>query len=75
VRAPTTRSGKKRWRSRGTGRRQKAFLEDHPPGLVKALWQHFDATRGRCGCATPAHERPGCSAGLIEKLLLDEEVL
>ncbi|RPI61696.1 MAG: hypothetical protein EHM50_05240 [Lysobacterales bacterium] len=54
---------------------QKAFLKDHPPGLVKALWQHFDATRDRCGCATPAHERPGCSVGLIEKLLLDEEVL
>jgi hypothetical protein len=54
---------------------QKAFLKAHPPGLVKALWQHFDATRDRCGCATPAHERPGCSVGLIEKLLLDEEVL
>lgn len=54
---------------------QRAFLKDHPPGLVKALWQHFDATRDRCGCATPAHERPGCSVRLIEKLLLDEEVL
>jgi hypothetical protein len=54
---------------------QKAFLKDHPPGLVKALWQHFDATRDRCGCATPKHERTACSVRLIEKLLLDEEVL
>jgi hypothetical protein len=55
--------------------KQKAFLKDHPPGLVKALWLHFDATRDRCGCATPAHERPGCSVRLIEKLLLDQEAL
>jgi hypothetical protein len=54
---------------------QKAFLKDHPPGLVKALWRHFDATRDRCGCATPSHERAACSVRLIEKLLLDEEVL
>lgn len=56
------------------GASQKAFLKDHPPGLVRALWQHFDATRDRCGCATPAHERPGCAVRLIEKLLVDEEV-
>lgn len=54
---------------------QLAFLREHPPGLVKALWQHFDATRDRCGCVTSAHERPACSVRLIEKLLLDEEVL
>jgi hypothetical protein len=51
---------------------QKASPKDHPPGLVQAPWQHFDATPDRCGCATPAHERPGCWVGLIEKLLLDE---
>jgi hypothetical protein len=55
--------------------KQRAFLKDHPPGLVKALWRHFDATRDSCGCTTPAHERPGCSVLLIEKLLLDAEVL
>jgi hypothetical protein len=54
---------------------QKAFLQAHPPGLVKALWSHFEATRGKCGCATPAHERPDCAAGLVERLLLDEQGL
>jgi hypothetical protein len=53
---------------------QKEFVKEHPPGLVNALWGHFDATRDRCGCATPAHERPGCQVPLIEKLLLEEEV-
>lgn len=53
---------------------QKIFLREHPPGLVKALWSHFDATRGRCGCTTAAHERPECSVALIERLLLDGEV-
>ena len=52
---------------------QKAFLKDHPPGLVAALWRHFEATRERCGCATPAHERAACQVRLIEKLLLGEE--
>jgi hypothetical protein len=52
---------------------QKAFLEEHPPGLVRALWSHFEATRDRCGCITAIHERPGCSVRLIERLLLDEE--
>ena len=59
---------------RNLGAPQKAFLKSHPPGLVKALWTHFERTRGRCGCATPAHERPDCTVGLIERLLLDEEV-
>jgi len=53
---------------------QKAYLKDHPPGLVAALWGHFDATRERCGCATPAHERPSCKVRLIEKLLLEQEL-
>jgi hypothetical protein len=53
---------------------QKTFLREHPPGLVKALWTHFDATRDRCGCSTPAHERPGCAVRLLERLLLDGEV-
>lgn len=54
---------------------EKAYLQAHPPGLVAALWDHFAATRDRCGCATPRHERPGCSVPLIERLLLDEEEL
>jgi hypothetical protein len=52
---------------------QKAFLKEHPPGLVKALWSHFDATRGQCGCQSATHERPGCTVRLIERLLLDEQ--
>jgi len=60
--------------ARNLGTDQKAFLKDHPPGLVQALWKHFDATRDRCGCATPAHEQPNCSVGLIQKLLLDADV-
>jgi hypothetical protein len=52
---------------------QKAFLEAHPPGLVKALWNHFDATRGQCGCQSSAHERAGCTVRLIERLMLDEQ--
>jgi hypothetical protein len=52
---------------------QKAFLREHPPGLVKALWSHFAATREACGCKSPTHERPDCTVRLIERLLLDEE--
>ncbi|HEY7671672.1 MAG TPA: hypothetical protein VIC71_05595 [Gammaproteobacteria bacterium] len=52
---------------------QKAFLREHRPGLVKALWSHFDATRGACGCRSATHERPECTVRLIERLLLDEE--
>lgn len=52
---------------------QRAFLKEHPPGLIKALWNHFDATRGQCGCTSPTHERPGCTVRLIERLLLDEQ--
>lgn len=51
---------------------QKRFLRDHPPGLIKALWQHFDATRDRCGCDNSAHERPECVVPLIERVLRDE---
>jgi hypothetical protein len=52
---------------------QRAFLKEHPPGLVKALWSHFDATREKCGCSSPSHERSGCTVRLIERLLLDEQ--
>lgn len=52
---------------------QKAFLKEHTPGLVAALWKHFDATRGQCGCRSPTHERPGCTVRLIERLLLDDQ--
>jgi hypothetical protein len=52
---------------------QRAFLKEHPPGLIKALWRHFDATRGQCGCMSTTHERPGCTVRLIERLMLDEQ--
>ena len=52
---------------------QKAFLREHPPGLVNALWNHFEVTRDKCGCTSAAHERPNCSVRLIERLLIDEE--
>jgi hypothetical protein len=52
---------------------EKLFLKEHPPGLVRALWDHFEATRDVCSCETPAHERPDCPTGLIERLLLDQE--
>ena len=54
---------------------QQAFLKAHPPGLVEALWSHFEATRDKCGCKSAAHERPGCPVGLVERLLLDQESL
>jgi hypothetical protein len=59
---------------RNLSKEQRAFLREHPPGLVKALWMHFEATRDRCGCSTSAHERPECSVALVERLLLDGEV-
>jgi hypothetical protein len=52
---------------------QRAFLKEHPPGLIKVLWRHFDATRGQCGCASSTHERPECTVRLVERLLLDEQ--
>jgi hypothetical protein len=52
---------------------EKRFIEAHPPGLIRALWGHFEATRDVCGCRTPVHERADCPAGLIERLLLGEE--
>jgi hypothetical protein len=52
---------------------QIAFLREHPPGLVNALWSHFEATCDKCGCTSLAHERPECSVRLIERLLVDEE--
>jgi hypothetical protein len=54
---------------------QKAFLREHPPGLVRALWAHFEATRDRCGCATAAHERPACTVPLVDRLLLEAELV
>lgn len=59
----------------GLEREQRAFLKAHPPGLVKALWAHFEATRDKCGCTSASHERADCPAKLIERLLLDEEAL
>ena len=61
-------------RARSLSAAQKAFIKDHPPGLVRALWAHFERTRDRCGCATPAHEGQDCQVRLIEKLLLEEEL-
>ncbi len=52
---------------------EKAYLHEHPPGLVGALWAHFDATRERCGCRTASHERQDCTVPLVEKLLLGGE--
>ncbi|HLF11844.1 MAG TPA: hypothetical protein VJA26_11575 [Gammaproteobacteria bacterium] len=59
--------------ARNLSAEQKAFLKEHPPGLVKALWNHFEATRDQCGCESVSHERPDCSVRLIERLLIDEE--
>ena len=59
--------------ARHLGRDQKAFMQAHPPGLVRALWLHFAATRDRCGCKTPAHERADCAVLLIERLLLEAD--
>ncbi|MBN1240657.1 MAG: hypothetical protein JXB36_19300 [Gammaproteobacteria bacterium] len=52
---------------------EKDFIRAHPPGLVEALWKHFDATRDKCGCESLSHERPDCTVRLIERLLLREE--
>lgn len=60
-------------RMANVGPTQRAYLNEHPPGLVKALWAHFHETRERCGCTMPRHERPGCVVRLIERLLLDEQ--
>ena len=59
--------------ARNLSTQQKAFLREHPPGLVNALWTHFEGTRDKCGCTSFAHERPDCSVRLIERLLVDEE--
>ncbi|HVY64157.1 MAG TPA: hypothetical protein VHH11_04970 [Gammaproteobacteria bacterium] len=60
--------------ARNLGKAQMTFLREHPPGLVRALWLHFEATRDRCGCATTAHERPECTVPLVERLLQDGEI-
>jgi hypothetical protein len=52
---------------------QQDFIRAHPPGLVAALWAHFDATRDVCGCSSPGHEKADCPVGLIERLLLEDE--
>ena len=56
-------------------RKEIAFIKAHQPGLVAALWVHFERTRDKCGCKTTAHEQTDCPAGLIERLLRDEETL
>ncbi len=58
--------------ARHLGKEQKAFMQAHPPGLVRALWAHFAATCDRCGCKTSAHERAECTVPLVERLLLDD---
>jgi hypothetical protein len=60
---------------RHLGKDQKAFMQAHPPGLVRALWLHFAATRDRCGCKTPTHERADCAVPLIERLLLEADAV
>jgi hypothetical protein len=62
-------------RARPFSTAQKAYLAEHPPGLVGALWQHFARTRERCGCTTAAHEQADCRVPLIERLLLDQETV
>jgi len=61
-------------RARSLSAAQKAFIKGHPPGLVRALWAHFEATRDHCGCATSSHEGKACQVRLIEKLLLEQEL-
>lgn len=61
-------------RARSLSVAQKIFIKSHPPGLVRALWAHFEITRDHCGCATPAHENDACQVRLIEKLLLEQEL-
>lgn len=61
--------------ARHLGREQKAFMQAHPPGLVRALWLHYAATRDRCGCQTAAHERAACTVPLIERLLLEADAV
>ena len=52
-----------------------AFIRAHRPGLVAALWSHFERTRDKCGCRTAAHEQADCPVGLIERLLRDDEAV
>lgn len=61
--------------ARHLGETEKALIRLHPPGLIRALWDHFEATRDKCGCQSPSHERKDCSVHLIERILLDEESL
>lgn len=51
---------------------ERAYMRAHPPGLVGALWRHFEATRDKCGCDSLTHERPDCTVRWVERLL-DEE--
>ena len=53
---------------------QIAFVSAHRPGLIRALWSHFEATSDKCGCSNVSHENPDCSVRLIQKLLLEEEL-
>ena len=57
------------------GDSERAYLREHPPGLVKALWSHFERTRDKCGCSSSSHEQPDCLVHFVERLLLDEESL
>ncbi len=62
-------------RVQGVDESGREFLTAHPPGLVKALWNHYEATREACGCATPSHEKADCTVRLIDRLLSDEQAI
>jgi len=62
-------------RTRGLRETNRKFLIAHPPGLVKALWNHYELTREACGCATPSHENPNCTVRLVDRLLADEQAI
>lgn len=55
--------------------KEREFLVAHPPGLVKALWDHYRATQDGCGCASPSHEKASCTVMLVERLLADEQAI
>lgn len=54
---------------------EQEYLIAHPPGLVKALWNHYEATQEACGCQSPNHEKVDCSVRLVDRLLADEEAI
>ncbi len=61
--------------ARNLEHKEREFLVAHPPGLVKALWNHYQATRDDCGCELPSHEKTSCTVMLVERLLADEQAI